>query len=109
MKTSQAAFRGFPGVWNAVVYLLMVWRPPEPVTLAVVTVCTVLTFAPVEFVHPLRVRRWRALTLAVTAVWAVLAVVALLNDLNPALPVTVAFAVASLYLAAVGAVQQLTR
>jgi phosphatidylcholine synthase len=109
MKTSSDAFRGFPAVWNGVVYLLMVYKPPEAVTLAIVAACAVLTFAPVEFVHPVRVRRWRALTLALTVAWAVLAVVALFYDLNPPLPVAVAFAAVSLYLAAVGAVQQVTR
>ncbi len=109
MKTPDAAFRGFPGVWNVVVYALMVMRPPEAVTLLVIAACAVLSFAPVEFVHPVRVRRWRPVTLAVTAVWAILAVAALLADLNPLLPVTVAFAFATLYFAAVGAVQQLTR
>jgi phosphatidylcholine synthase len=109
MKTSSDSFRGFPGVWNGVVYLLMVYRPPEIVTLAVIAGCVVLTFAHVEFVHPVRVRRWRPLTLSMTAAWAALAVVTLLHDLNPPLPVAVAFAIASLYFAAVGAVQQLTR
>jgi phosphatidylcholine synthase len=109
MKTAAAAFRGFPAVWNAIVFDLMVLKPPAPVTLAVATLCAVLTFTPVEFVHPVRVHRWRLLTLAMSLAWAVLAIVALLAELNPPLPVAVAFALASLYFAAVGAVQQVTR
>lgn len=109
MKTGDAAFRGFPGAWNMVVLALMLLQPPEAATLAIVTLAALLTFAPVEFVHPLRVHRWRPLTLAMTASWGGLAITALLADLNPPLPVTVAFGMASLYLAAVGAVQQITR
>jgi phosphatidylcholine synthase len=109
MKTAEAAFRGFPAVWNVVVFALMVIKPPAMITLAVVVACALLTFLPVEFVHPVRVRRWRPLTLVVTVLWAALAIGALLADLNPPLPVVVAFALASLYFAAVGAVQQLTR
>jgi phosphatidylcholine synthase len=109
MKSSGDAFRGFPAVWNGVVYLLMVYKPPEPITLVIVAACAALTFAPLEFVHPVRVRRWRALTLAMTAAWGALAVAALLSDLNPPAAVAVALAVASLYLAAIGAVQQLAR
>jgi phosphatidylcholine synthase len=109
MKTADAAFRGFPAVWNAVVFVLMVLKPAEWVTVAVIAACALLTFTPIEFVHPVRVRQWRPFTLAMAGVWAILAVVALLADLNPALPVTVAFALTTLYFAAVGAVQQLTR
>jgi phosphatidylcholine synthase len=109
MKTKDAAFRGFPAVWNVLVFDLMVFRLPEPATLAILALCAVLTFTPVEFVHPLRVRRWRPATLAITATWAILASVSLAADLNPPLPVLLAFALASLYLAAVGAVQQLVR
>ena len=29
MKTRESAFRGFPAVWNAVVYVLMVLKPPR--------------------------------------------------------------------------------
>src|SRR5438132_6331523 len=31
MKTEAAAFRGFPAVWNAVVFQLMVYKLPQPV------------------------------------------------------------------------------
>jgi phosphatidylcholine synthase len=109
MKTVDAGFRGFPAAWNAVVFQLMVYRLPQPLTLLVLSICVVLTFMPVEFVHPLRVRRWRPLTLVVGTAWAGLAFVILLADFAPPLPVVLAFAIASLYFALVGAVQQLTR
>jgi phosphatidylcholine synthase len=109
MKTAHAAFRGFPAVWNAVVFALMVFGPPAPVTLAVVALLAVLSFSPIEFVHPVRVRRWRGLTLAVTALWAALAILALFTGLSLPLPAAVAFAAATLYLALVGAVQQRLR
>ena len=109
MKTQESAFRGFPAVWNAVVYQLMVYKLPEVATLLILAVLTGLTFSEVEFFHPVRVRRWRPLTLALTAVWAVLALVALAADLSPPLPVTLAFALVNLYFALVGAVQQLLR
>jgi phosphatidylcholine synthase len=79
------------------------------VTLVILAAFAALTFSPVEFVHPVRVKRWRPLTLALTLVWAALALAALLTDLNPPLPVTLALALVSLYFALAGAVQQLTR
>ena len=90
MKTEDQAFRGFPAVWNGLVFVLMVFAPPEWVTLAVIGICAILTFAPVEFVHPVRVVALRPLTLAMTALWSVLAIIALAEHLNPALPVKVA-------------------
>ena len=107
MKTPDQAFRGFPAVWNAVVYLLVVYRPPELVTLAAIGAFAILTFTPVEFVHPVRVVALRPLTLAVTAIWAVLAIVTLVDDLNPGLPVRIGLGAASLYLALIGVVLQI--
>lgn len=109
MKTPDQAFRGFPAVWNAVVFQLMVFKFPEFVTLLIIAVLAVLTFTPVEFVHPLRVRRWRPLTLAMSVAWGVLALIALLYDLDPPLWVVIAFAVVSFYFAVIGLLLQLTR
>ena len=109
MKTPELAFRGFPAVWNTVAFVLMVYRPPEMVTLALVALFAALTFSPVEFIHPIRVKRWRPLTLAITIVWAVLAIVVLAADLKPNVWVAVTFGMASFYLAIIGAVLQATR
>jgi phosphatidylcholine synthase len=109
MKTPDAAFRGFPAVWNVVIFQLMIYKWPEPVTLFVIALAAVLTFTGVEFVHPIRVRRLRPLTLAMAALWAVLGLVALLANLNPHPLVVVAFALANAYFAVIGAYLQYTR
>lgn len=109
MKTADNGFRGFPAVWNAVVYLLMIFQPPPLLTAAIIAALAALTFAPVEFIHPVRVVRLRTLTLAVTVVWGVLAIVALLENLDPGPLVKVALAAASIYLAAIGMVLQAMR
>lgn len=109
MKTESQAFRGFPAVWNGLVFLLMVFSPPEWVTLAVIGVCAILTFAPVEFVHPVRVVALRPLTLAMTALWSVLAIIALAEHLQPSMPIKIALLLATVYLAGIGAVLQLRR
>lgn len=109
MKTESQAFRGFPAVWNGLVFVLMVFAPPQWVTLAVIAACAILTFAPVEFVHPVRVVTLRPLTLAVTGIWSVLAIIALAQHLQPGLPVKIALLLATIYLAGIGAVLQLRR
>lgn len=109
MKTPDQAFRGFPAVWNGLVYVLVIYRLPELVTAAIVLVTAVLTFSPIEFIHPVRVRRLRPLTLFVTFLWAILAILTLAADLKPGPFVSVALAVASIYLAGIGAFLQATR
>jgi len=109
MKTEESAFRGFPAVWNGLIFVLIVFSPPEWVTLAVIALCAILTFAPVEFIHPVRVVTLRPLTLAVTAVWSVLAIIALYDDLDPWPPVTIALGIATAYLVGIGAVLQIGR
>jgi phosphatidylcholine synthase len=109
MKTDEHGFRGFPAVWNAVVYLLMIYRPGELATVFFILLFSVLTFLPIEFVHPVRVVRLRPVTLAVTAAWAILSILALAANLRPGLIVAVAFLAASAYLGVIGFVLQLTR
>jgi phosphatidylcholine synthase len=109
MKTDENGFRGFPAVWNAIVYLLMIYRPGEVPTVALIVLFAILTFSPIEFIHPVRVVRFRPVTLAVTGAWAVLSILALAADLQPGPVVAVAFLATSAYLGLIGLVLQLTR
>ncbi|MBN8995635.1 MAG: phosphatidylcholine/phosphatidylserine synthase [Rhizobiales bacterium] len=109
MKTPSQAFRGFPAIWNVLIFLLMVFKLPEWVTLAIVLAAAILTFSPVEFIHPVRVQRLRPVTLAVTLIWGALAIWAVADDLSPGPVVLAALAMASLYLALIGAFLQYTR
>jgi len=109
MKTPEAAFRGFPAVWNVVVFQLMVYKWPEPVTLLIIAVFAVVTFTGVEFVHPVRVVRLRPLTLAMAALWAVLGLTALAYALSPPTWIVVLFALVNAYFTVIGVFLQLTR
>jgi len=70
MKTEDWWFRGFPAVWNLVVFAFYVLGTGPWWNLGVIAVCLALTFAPLKFVHPFRVRAFRPATLAATAAWA---------------------------------------
>ena len=109
MKTPEAGFRGFPAVWNVVVFQLMVYGGPQWLTLAIIALAAVVTFTPVEFVHPIRVVRLRRLTLTMSFLWAALALTALAYDLRPAWWVTGLFALTNIYFAGIGAFLQVTR
>jgi phosphatidylcholine synthase len=69
MKTRDCWFRGFPALWNVLVLYLFVFRLPALVNALILLAATALMFAPVVFVHPMRVERLRALTMAVTIAW----------------------------------------
>lgn len=106
MKQPDNAFRGFPAAWNMAVFVVFAFQPPPAATLALVLALAALTFAPVNFVHPLRVVRWRPLTLAACIGWLLAALWLLAVDFGPAPLARAALLAASAYLAAVAAVQQ---
>ena len=78
MKTDENFFSGFPVAWNMVVFTLFVINASENVAFAVVIASVILTFLPINFLHPVRVKRLRPLNLAVFALWSVLSGSALL-------------------------------
>lgn len=106
MKMKNNAFRGFPVVWNGVVFILFVFRPDSAFVIAVTIALAVLTFLPVAFIHPVRVERWRPLTLVVTLAWFIFAGLSLAFELDPPDWIKGGLLVTSVYLSFVAAVQQ---
>lgn len=83
MKTADYYFRGFPGLWNIAAFYLYLLEPPQWATVAIIAALAVLTFLPIKFLHPLRVRRFRVLNVALLVAWAALAFVAVISNLSP--------------------------
>lgn len=73
MKAKDNWFRGFPALWNVAALYLFVFRPGQALTLVLLTIATIAMFAPIVFVHPMRVRTLRTVTLAMTGLWLVCA------------------------------------
>jgi phosphatidylcholine synthase len=71
MKTGDYYFLGFPAAWNVVALGLWLLGAGALFNAVVVVVLSLLTWAPIAFVHPLRVARFRAVTLIATAVWII--------------------------------------
>ncbi|HEY8267811.1 MAG TPA: phosphatidylcholine synthase [Xanthobacteraceae bacterium] len=105
MKTDDAYFRGFPAAWNLVAYYLFLVRPDPYLALALVVILCALTFAPVRFVHPLRVEHHRLLNIVLLALWGVLGVVSLVTDLAPPPAVTYGLVAIALYFLIAGALR----
>lgn len=70
LKTQDNYFRGFPSLWHVAALYLYVGRPGPTVGAATVCLLALLTFAPVHFVHPFRVRNYGAWLPALATAWA---------------------------------------
>jgi len=102
MKTSDSYFRGFPALWNVAAFYLFLLKPAAWLSAIVIVVLAATTFAPIYFVHPVRVPRWRALNMAALVLWALLAVVALAQNLEPPAWIAATLAAIALYFVIVG-------
>ena len=71
MKTEDGYFRGFPALWNLVAFYLFVLQPDPAIGAAVVVLFIAMTFAPIHFVHPFRVRGYGVWLPILAAMWAV--------------------------------------
>ena len=106
IKTTENFFKGFPVVWNMVVFVLFVVQPGEYVAMGAVVVSAILTFVPIHFLHPVRVVRLRVLNLSIFLGWCGLALIALLQGLQAHTYIKVGLGVTSIYLYFIGAVMQ---
>jgi len=102
MKTPDNFFRGFPAAWNLVVFYLLLLRPMPVMAAATIALFAVLTFVPMRFVHPFRVRRLRTVTVALLTLWAALALAAVKQGLAPAPWISAALCLIAVYFVLVG-------
>jgi phosphatidylcholine synthase len=70
LKTEDNYFRGFPALWNLVAFYLFIARPGVEVGALVVVLFAALTFAPVHFVHPFRVKDYGRWLPILSCLWA---------------------------------------
>ena len=71
MKTEDNYFRGFPALWNVVLLYLYAAQVDPVVAAGIVAALVILTFAPIHFVHPFRVRDYGRWLPVLALVWAV--------------------------------------
>jgi phosphatidylcholine synthase len=102
MKTADNYFRGFPAVWNAPLFYLFLLRPDPWIGACALALLAMLTFVPVPFLHPFRVRRLRVFGALLIAAWFGLAAVALVRDMRPGIWITGALCAIGLYFLGAG-------
>lgn len=106
MKTKDNSFSGFPGCWNMVVLVLFALAPSFWVILGIVVVLAVAMFLPIKFIHPVRTRRWRAVSLPMALGWTIFAGWAAWVGFDPQSWAHWGLIITSLYLLFAGAAQQ---
>ncbi|MFN3890470.1 MAG: CDP-alcohol phosphatidyltransferase family protein [Beijerinckiaceae bacterium] len=97
MKTRDHWFRGFPAIWNVLVFYLFVFEPPGWAVVLVVFAGIAGMFMPFVFVHPVRVVRFRPVTIVMLGVWSSSAALAIANDLNLSPAARIGLAVTAIY------------
>jgi phosphatidylcholine synthase len=107
MKTKDYSFAGFPGCWNMVVLVFFALTPNFWVILAVVIALTIAMFTRLEFVHPVRTKRWRMITLPTALAWTFFAGAAAWQNFDPGQLVLTGLTVTSFYLLCAGVVMQI--
>ncbi len=107
MKTKDKSFKGFPGCWNMLVLVLFATSPPFWFTLGLVTVLAVAMFLPLKFVHPVRTKRWRRISLPMIFIWTFFAGWAAWVDFHPESWAHWGLVISSVYLLGAGIVQQI--
>lgn len=106
MKTPDHWFRGFPTLWNVVAFYLVAFRPSAALCAAVMVGGVAAMFLPFAFVHPVRVRQWRGLTLAMLTVWIASALAMLWDGLDGGAVARAALLVSGAYFVALSALRR---
>ena len=71
MYSKDNFFNGFPALWNLVVFYLYILESSKQVNFLIIVFFLVMTFVPVKYVHPLRVKKWKKLTIFMTFIWSI--------------------------------------
>ncbi len=107
MKTKSNSFSGFPGCWNMVVLVLFALEPNFEIILAVVVVIAASMFTRLEFVHPVRTRRWRMITLPMALAWTGFAGAAAWYNFHAVPIILTGLTITSVYLLLAGIAMQI--
>lgn len=106
MKTSENFFKGFPVVWNMLVFALFIIHPSEIFCFLCILISAIVSFFPVYFLHPVRVIRLRWLNLPVFLIWYVLGAIGLFYNFNCPEWLRIASTATGIYIYIIGGIMQ---
>jgi len=69
-KTSDYYFSGWPALWNILILYFYILDTNVWINAGIIIFLYILTFIPIKFVHPLRVKKLRHVTIFTTIIWS---------------------------------------
>ena len=71
LMTSENFYKGFPCIWNILLLYLYFFDFNQIVNLIIISVCIVLKFIPIKYLHPLRVKKLKIYSIIFMILWFV--------------------------------------
>ncbi len=84
-KTHDNYFRGFPALWNLVVFGFYVFSPTPWTALIFTVIFAIATFIPLKFVHPFRVEHLKRTNLTMAGLGSIALIVAVWTSPEPSM------------------------
>ncbi len=85
LMTSDNFYKGFPCIWNILLFYLYLFDLTQVYNLFLISACILLKFIPMKFIHPLRVNKYRRYSAVFMVLWFISSFKILLSsfyDLN---------------------------
>jgi len=101
-KTHDNYFRGFPALWNLVIFGFYVFSPQPWTALAVIVLLAAATFVPLKFVHPFRVEQLKRTNLAIAGIGSLALILAVWTSPEPMMAAKVVLVATIAWFLAVG-------
>lgn len=101
-KTADGFFVGFPAIWNIICLYLFAFDLRDFAALSAIVILACLTFIPIHWLHPVRVRGLRPLTLLVTSVWAAATIATVINGFPAGIVERTILAITGAYVVGLG-------
>ncbi|MBI80594.1 MAG: phosphatidylcholine synthase [Gammaproteobacteria bacterium] len=79
LKTKDNYFRGFPAVWNIVLFYIFVLDTTQVTNFLIILFFSMMTFVPLKYAHPFRVEKRKSFNLLLTFLWGMCCVFLLLD------------------------------
>ena len=81
VMTSDNFYKGFPCVWNILVFYLYIFDFSQIYNLLLISIFIILKFIPIKYIHPLRVEKYRKYSTVFMLLWFFSSLKILLNSL----------------------------
>ena len=67
--TNDNYYNGFPAIWNVIVLYFYIFGTSQNFNLILLTLLIFLKFSPLKCIHPLRVKRFKNLSIIFAIIW----------------------------------------